>query len=283
VRRLQSRSRALSVALAGAAGMSAFGGTPIAVVNPGFEGPQINLCGFGVDPVGWTVIGDAGIWRPGEAGQCLNSYPDGPPEGQQIVFTNSGPVSQTLTTNLAANTQYTLRVEVGRRADCCQQTTYQVQLLAGGTLLSEDDSLLTLIPGTFRTSTVMFGAAPGHPAIGQPLQIRLIRGLQGQGNFDHVRLESAPADCNNNGVLDHIDIAQGAPDTNSNGVPDSCEEPICPADCAPPGGNGEVNVDDLVTVILNWGPCPGCPADITHDDQVNVDDLVEVILNWGPC
>ena len=64
-----------------------------------------------------------------------------------------------------------------------------------------------------------------------------------------------------------------------------CEEP-CPADIVPPEGNGVVNVDDLLLVINNWGPCHGCDADIAPyggDGVVNVDDLLTVINHWGPC
>jgi hypothetical protein len=50
-------------------------------------------------------------------------------------------------------------------------------------------------------------------------------------------------------------------------------------------GDGQVNVDDLINVILSWGLCPRppatCPADVNRDGQVNVDDLIMVILNWG--
>jgi hypothetical protein len=54
-------------------------------------------------------------------------------------------------------------------------------------------------------------------------------------------------------------------------------------------GDGHVDVDDLVAVILAWGACPAppttCPADIAPhpagDGFVNVDDLVMIILNWG--
>jgi hypothetical protein len=73
---------------------------------------------------------------------------------------------------------------------------------------------------------------------------------------------------------------------NGNGIPDECE--TNPGDIT---GDGQVNVDDLIAVILAWGPCPappavgGCPADIAPapdgDGQVNVDDLIMVILNWG--
>ncbi len=35
-----------------------------------------------------------------------------------------------------------------------------------------------------------------------------------------------------------------------------CPGPSCVADIAPPGGDGAVNVDDLIAVILGWGTCP---------------------------
>jgi hypothetical protein len=50
-------------------------------------------------------------------------------------------------------------------------------------------------------------------------------------------------------------------------------------------GDGQVDVDDLIAVMLAWGPCPAppetCLEDVNVDGQVNVDDLVIVILNWS--
>jgi hypothetical protein len=49
-------------------------------------------------------------------------------------------------------------------------------------------------------------------------------------------------------------------------------------------GDGSVDVDDLVAVVLSWGPCPvgePCPADFNDSGAVDVDDLIMVILNWG--
>lgn len=61
----------------------------------------------------------------------------------------------------------------------------------------------------------------------------------------------------------------------------------CPADIAPPGGNNVVNVDDLLAVINDWGPCPfpcsACVADINSNCVVNVDDLLALINSWGVC
>jgi hypothetical protein len=60
------------------------------------------------------------------------------------------------------------------------------------------------------------------------------------------------------------------------------------ADCIGDTNNsGAVDADDLVAVILGWGPCgkppAPCPGDVNSSGEVNVDDLVAVILNWGPC
>jgi hypothetical protein len=64
----------------------------------------------------------------------------------------------------------------------------------------------------------------------------------------------------------------------------------CPADIAPSGGDGFVNVNDLLAVINTWGICPAspapCPADIAPaggDGVVNVNDLLAVLNAWGPC
>src|SRR5690606_9200402 len=57
----------------------------------------------------------------------------------------------------------------------------------------------------------------------------------------------------------------------------------CQGDVAPPGGDGVVNVDDLLAVIGSWGPCAGCDADVDGNNVVNVDDLLSVIGAWGTC
>jgi hypothetical protein len=64
----------------------------------------------------------------------------------------------------------------------------------------------------------------------------------------------------------------------------SAAPPPCEADT---NGSGEVDVDDLITVILAWGRCnppPAlCPGDVNGSGTVDVDDLIAVILAWGPC
>ena len=60
----------------------------------------------------------------------------------------------------------------------------------------------------------------------------------------------------------------------------------CPGDITPVGGNGTVNIDDLVAVLNAFGPCLGCAADITPpggNGVVNIDDLVAVLNAFGAC
>jgi hypothetical protein len=60
----------------------------------------------------------------------------------------------------------------------------------------------------------------------------------------------------------------------------------CPADI---NDDNQVNVNDLLAVVGNWGACVNpnsCPADVAPpggDDAVNIADLLAVIANWGPC
>ena len=56
-------------------------------------------------------------------------------------------------------------------------------------------------------------------------------------------------------------------------------EPDCDADV---DGNGVVNVDDLVAVILAWGT-DDAAADVDGNGIVDVDDMVAVILASGAC
>ena len=68
----------------------------------------------------------------------------------------------------------------------------------------------------------------------------------------------------------------------------------CPWDISGAGGAPDdvVNLDDLLALLANWGPCPAlpaqCPWDIAggsyaSDGAVNLDDLLALLANWGPC
>jgi hypothetical protein len=68
---------------------------------------------------------------------------------------------------------------------------------------------------------------------------------------------------------------------------EDCGGAVCIADIAPVGGNGVVDVDDLLSVINGWGACAdpkNCTADVAGGDGiVDVDDLLAIINAWGPC
>ncbi len=59
---------------------------------------------------------------------------------------------------------------------------------------------------------------------------------------------------------------------------------LCPADCAQTP-DGVVNVVDLVTLLLSFGPVGGGgPCDLNGDGTVDLFDLIELLAEFGtPC
>ncbi len=45
----------------------------------------------------------------------------------------------------------------------------------------------------------------------------------------------------------------------------------------------QADVADLLSLLVNWGACKGCPADFDGNDTVGVSDLLILLANWGPC
>ncbi|MHC5114183.1 MAG: M12 family metallo-peptidase [Planctomycetota bacterium] len=135
----------------------------------------------------------------------------------------------------------------------------------------------------------------------------------------HVPEACIDEDCNDNGLRDECDIESGTSvDTNANGIPDECEIGACcmgvscaentlvgcvvaggvfegvgstcaTGPCLPPcpedvSGNGQVDFNDILTVIAAWGPCGDpCAEDLNGDGVVNFGDLLAIIGAWGPC
>ena len=79
-----------------------------------------------------------------------------------------------------------------------------------------------------------------------------------------------------------VDIAPTLMDLAGNTGTGSTKGFIVTAEDGDVDDDGDVDVDDLVAVITDWGDCPGCDADVTCNDVVNVNDLVRVIVTWGP-
>ncbi|BAY84332.1 hypothetical protein NIES267_38280 [Calothrix parasitica NIES-267] len=193
------------------------GGSSIAIENPGFEIPQLpenqfTQTSLGEFLPGWKVfdpdalvgenITDVGAYNP-----IANVFPSEAPEGENTAYAYSqAPVgsgifglTQTLDTQLKANTKYSLQVEVGNAAENDPNDGfnyggfpgYRVELLAGGKVLARDDNSLSIAEGEFATSTVNFTATDTEPFLGQDLGIRLVNLLGDSGEdveFDNVKL-----------------------------------------------------------------------------------------------
>lgn len=102
---------------------------------------------------------------------------------------------------------------------------------------------------------------------------RVISGITtGACCVDTSCIELTPADCFTTGgsyLGDDVLCGVG-----------SCAPP-CPADL---NGNGEVDIDDLLSFIGAWGPCDvPCPADFDGNGEIGIDDLLILISAWGPC
>jgi hypothetical protein len=94
---------------------------------------------------------------------------------------------------------------------------------------------------------------------------------------DSCESSTALADCDGDGVSDFCEIAAGASDANGNGKPDECE---CVGDV---DGNGAVNVDDVIDVIVAWGDFVVGGPDLDGDGVVGPTDLALVLQGWGTC
>ena len=210
---------------------------PVAIVNPGFEDDFTPVGCFSVlTPNGWTPYDPNGLLDGNldalgvidPAGTSF--FPAGAPEGVNVALEflsgdlDGGPVglSQILGDTLQANTTYTLTVQVGNIAsgtgpppcdvfgffDLDNFPGYQVQLLAGGTVLAEDDnSLAGSIPeGEFRLSTLQAVIGGDPPQLGAPLEIRLI-------NLNQIATPEHPGN-----EVDFDDV-QLSTETNASAVP----------------------------------------------------------------
>jgi hypothetical protein len=164
----------------------------LTIGDPSFEGVSLSPNGFTAGtyaPNSWNSSANAGIFRPTTA-----SYPGGVPDGVNVGYAAGGSdIDQVLTSNLTANTTYTLSINVGSRLDPPHNGSYSIELLAGGVVLSGITSLPAPADGTFVFATDTYTAGPGDPHLGQALEIQLISGLTGQTSFDNVKLDAEPA------------------------------------------------------------------------------------------
>ena len=86
------------------------------------------------------------------------------------------------------------------------------------------------------------------------------------------------ADCNGNGQRDSYEMGKGwAADTNANGRIDTCDMADGDLDLS-----GMIDTADLSLLLLDFGPCQGCPDDFDGDGEVTSADIALLLLNFGP-
>jgi hypothetical protein len=183
------------------AGAQAWAGT-IAIVNPSFEDPE-NAGTLNGIANGWTVSnGNAGTWNP-------TGFTDPAPDGSQVLFVGyiggSAEVSQILSDNLLANTNYTLTFYVGSRTDLAF-STYSVAIKADGNILASD-SEGTPAPGGYVLRTISFNSGANPLGLGSALEIDInASGFDAQSN-------GAQAE------FDKFSFTNDAPETNATPEP----------------------------------------------------------------
>ncbi len=189
----------LTIAMLGmTAGSAAWGAVPVAVINAGFEDPVYVDGDWDSFIPGWEWFngGDIGVWNV-EA----TDYPLEAPEGSNVAWvwnegagTGASQVLSGATGRLELDAVYSMTFYVGY-AIGYTNPGYQVQLLAGGTVLAQDDNSVTLTQGVFSTSTVNYTYDGAHSAlVGQPLEIRLLsKGLGEENEFDAIAMNATYA------------------------------------------------------------------------------------------
>lgn len=180
---------------------SAFAVTPITITNPGFELPVVEEGLYEQAPTGWSAYNGAVLGSTVYAyNPSIDDFATEAPEGSNVagVLTllangvEKG-LSQTLSTTFNEGDAYQLTVKVGYSNYFAVNPGYKVQLLAGGTVIAEDDNSLSPAFGQFVTSTLNYVYDPADSGlVNQALQIRLInKGLddiQNEVAFDDVQL-----------------------------------------------------------------------------------------------
>jgi hypothetical protein len=174
----------------------------IPIVNAGFENPvPTSDGGYIASATGWSNFNSAteiGVWNPSSA-QFTAEAPEGLNVGYVFGGIGGTGLSQVLTATLQADATYNLSVKVGNSLTY-PYDGYRIQLLAGGTLLAEDNNSLSPATDSFVTATVNYAFNAGlHTALlGQALEIRLLgigqsSASDGETEFDDVQLTVALA------------------------------------------------------------------------------------------
>src|SRR5262249_11213375 len=147
---------------------------------------------------GWNFapVQSGGIFNPHDASNTFYD-PAGlaQVDGENVAYSNGGVICQTLTTDLAANTLYTLSVLVGDRKDVNNDgNDFSVSLYAGSTLLATTTkSDYATFDDGFIPATALY--LSGSSVSADPLKI-VLWSKTIQYNFDDVQLDATAVNTN---------------------------------------------------------------------------------------
>ena len=186
-----ARAAALSLVLA-ASCVGQANAASVLINNASFEQDRLSDGGYQLlrPPTGWHIGGNAGWQNPTAA--LFSTVPDGAQTG--FVGGGAGPsrgaLWQTLGAGVAANSIYTLSVDVGRRTDI-PLDKFVVELLSGQTVLASGTyTEADIAPGQFRNLSLSYESTE---ALAAPLMIRFhaigTSADYRQVNFDNVKLD----------------------------------------------------------------------------------------------
>src|SRR5207253_9600448 len=101
----------------------------VVVPNFSFESPDLNVDGgFTVGVIAsWTTNTAGGVFDPNSSQYTIIQATN----GDQVAYSNGGSISQILSDVIAANTVYTLQVDIGDRIDT-PSPGYSIGLYTGG-------------------------------------------------------------------------------------------------------------------------------------------------------
>ena len=162
----------------------------IAVGDHSFESVSLGDSGHILNPSAsaWTFSSGADGIHNYPTGMLTQEATDGSNAG--YINTDNATISQVLSDSFSRNEQYTLQVDIGNRQDNAGFGDYEVRLKAGGIVLATDGSV-NPAEGEFATLTLMLDGASipaNSAAVGQPLEIELVKTSGEQIAFDNVRL-----------------------------------------------------------------------------------------------
>lgn len=183
--------------------------TSLGVTNFDFETNGLADGGFstGIIPTGWNAIpgnapsgGNYGYFNPQDSaytGTTGTPGTIGTMSGPNVFYfgtsTTGQGIQQTLATNFALNTSYTLTVSVGCRNNVTFQAGLTMQLLAGSTVLATN-TFFNSTAGTFADYAVSYAGSGNTNSglVGSPLVIRFSEYDQNatvaEADMDNVRV-----------------------------------------------------------------------------------------------